>query len=80
MNADRRRRLSAVAEKATELRDILSAVKEEEEEARDNIPENLQESERYQAMDEACDIIDDAAVLCDELLEKLQEVEGVEVA
>lgn len=77
MNIERRRRLSTVAEKATELKDMLTAVREEEEEARDNMPENLQESERYQAMDEACDIISEAEDICDELADKLQEIDGV---
>lgn len=77
MNADRRRRLSSVVERITELKSILSDTREEEEEARDSMPDNLQGSDRYHTMEEACDTIDEAEDLCDELAEKLQEIDGV---
>lgn len=53
MNADRRRRLSSVVERITELKSILSDTREEEEEARDSMPDNLQGSDRYHTMEEA---------------------------
>ena len=44
-----------IAEQLSELREALEQVQFDEEDYRDNMPENLQNSERYQKADEACD-------------------------
>jgi hypothetical protein len=47
-------------EQLEELKAGLEYLMEEEEEYRDNIPENLQGSERYEKADEACSNLEDA--------------------
>lgn len=39
-------------------RSILEDVLSEEEDARDNIPESLQESDRYQVCEDSCDLLE----------------------
>lgn len=60
MNKVRRAALAALSEKLEEIEAALEELKEEEEEYRDNIPENLQGSERYEAADYAANEIDTA--------------------
>jgi len=60
MNKDRRKNLQAVIDAITEANETLETLKEEEEEYRDNMPENLQDSERYEKADAACDSLDEA--------------------
>ncbi|MCI6468167.1 MAG: hypothetical protein MSA90_22220 [Faecalicatena sp.] len=55
MNKVRRSKLEKIAEAITDLKEQLETLQEEEEEYRDNMPENLQGSERYEKADEACD-------------------------
>lgn len=55
MNRIRRSELEKIAEAITDLKEQLETLQEEEEEYRDNMPENLQGSERYEKADEACD-------------------------
>jgi DNA repair exonuclease SbcCD ATPase subunit len=60
MNKARRKLIEAVEGKLAELIEALSAIKGEEEEYRDNMPENLQASEKYEQADQACSALDDA--------------------
>lgn len=69
MNKQRRKTLNEIHEKIAEMRDVLEEVKDEEECYRDNMPENLQGSERYEKADAACDLLDDAIRLLEEALE-----------
>lgn len=55
MNAVRRKKLAIIMEELEELKGSVEELLEEEEEYRDNMPENLQGSERYEKADEACD-------------------------
>ena len=54
MNKVRRKNLQAIIDRLEELKGSLEDLQAEEEEYRDNIPENMQESERYEKADEAC--------------------------
>ena len=47
MNKQRRKALQNIYDKLVELRDELDNIKDEEECYRDNMPENLQNSEKY---------------------------------
>lgn len=60
MNKIRRKALNEIYDKLAELRDLLEEVKGEEEDYRDNIPENLQSSERYEKADDACGQLEEA--------------------
>lgn len=64
--------LSSWHETATSMREDLEALKSEEEEYRDNMPENMQQSERYSNADEAVNALDEAL---SELDDKLGELE-----
>ncbi len=48
MNKIRRKNLQSIIDQLEELKGSLEDLQAEEEEYRDNIPENMQESERYQ--------------------------------
>lgn len=64
--------VSAWHEEATQMREDLEALKNEEEEYRDNMPENMQGSERYSTADEAVNALEGAL---SELDDKLGEIE-----
>ena len=83
MNAQRRKDLDNVHTKLMEalmkleeVKNELEYVHEEEEEARDNMPESLQESERYQRMDEIVGIFEDSEWSIDDAVDTLEEVLG----
>lgn len=69
MNNPRRKALNNIIEKLEYLQADLEALKDEEDEYRDNIPENLQESQRYYDSEEASDNLDGALEAFDELIE-----------
>ena len=60
MNKARRKNIQDVVGQLEDLKSALEDVLHEEEEYRDNIPENLQGSERYEKADEACDTLSGA--------------------
>ena len=83
MNAQRRKDLDNVHTKLMEALGKLEEAKgelewvhEQEEEARDNMPESLQESERYQRMDEIVGIFEDSEWSIDDATNTLEEVLG----
>lgn len=67
------------------VRSILEDVLSEEEDARDNIPESLQESDRYQVCEESCDLLEQAIddlgneenTNIEDVLDTLAQIEGV---
>lgn len=77
MNKARRAILTKVCDSLVDLQEEVSGVRDEEEEAMENLPESLQGSERYEQMEEAVGVLDDANDLFDELMDKLQEIDGV---
>ncbi len=72
MNKQRRKTINEIYEKIAELRDWLEEVKDEEECYRDNMPENLQNSERYEIANEACDNLDYAMSSLDDALDYIE--------
>ena len=60
MNKERRKGLQAIHEKITDLRDELELLMGEEEDYRDNMPENLQGSEKYDRANDVCEMLDAA--------------------
>lgn len=60
MNAVRRKALLEIIGGIERLRSDLEDLMQEEEEYRDNMPENLQGSERYERADEAVTAMEDA--------------------
>ncbi len=72
MNKVRRKTLNEIYDKLANLRDLLDEVKGEEEEYRDNMPENLQNSERYYTAEDACDNLDNAISSLEEALDYVE--------
>lgn len=60
MNAIRRKRLQEIIDQLEALRESVDELKEEEEGYRNNMPENLQGSERYEKASDVCDNLEDA--------------------
>lgn len=54
MNKQRRKRIEEVTGKMRDLLTEIEEIRDEEEEYRDNIPDNLQGSERYEKAEEYC--------------------------
>ena len=73
MNRIRRKHLAELMGKMEEIIADLEALKEEEEDYRDNMPENLQGSERYEKADEACDSLDSAVSSIEDALSYIAE-------
>lgn len=72
MNKARRAELNRIINAIQELKNDLEVVHDEEEDAMDNMPESLQDSDRYYAMEEAVDSMDDALDELDEVIEFLE--------
>ena len=75
MNNTRRKELQKLLERIEDLKTDLESVKSEEEEYFENIPENLQSSERYDlsersitSMEDALSSLEDANQSIDEIL------------
>ena len=73
MNKERRKSLREIQSKLESLGQDLEALKDEEEEYRDNMPENLQESERYQRADEVGDLLQEALENLDNAYQQIEE-------
>ena len=56
MNKNRRKRIADLRERIDIIKNELEEVMEEEQDARDNLPNNLQDSEKAEKMDEAVSI------------------------
>lgn len=72
MNKARRKALDEVISKIEEAKELLENLQAEEEEYRDNMPENLQGSERYEAADAAVDNMSSAADALDEAISSIE--------
>ena len=73
MNRIRRKQLSDLIDKLYVIQADLEALKDEEEEYRDNMPENLQNSERYEKADTAVDNLDSALYSLEEMIGYIEE-------
>lgn len=72
MNKTRRKALDEVISKIEEAKELLENLQAEEEEYRDNMPENLQGSERYEAADAAVDNMSSAVDALDEAISSIE--------
>ena len=72
MNKARRKALDEVISKIEEAKELLENLQAEEEEYRDNMPENLQGSERYEAADAAVDNLSSAVDALDEAISSIE--------
>ncbi len=81
MNIKRRKKIALIisevtslSEKMESILDDLETIKSEEEECFENIPENLQDSERYTAAEEAVENLDSAYDTLQEAIDNLADV------
>ena len=72
MNRIRRKNLQSIIDQLEELKSSLEDLQSEEEEYRDNMPENLQGSERYELADAACDNLCDAVSNLEETISSIE--------
>lgn len=72
MNKMRRKQLDEVIAKIEEAKELLEVLQEEEEEYRDNMPENLQGSEKYERADEAVDNMSSAVDALEEAISYIE--------
>lgn len=72
MNNQRRKRLKEVIDLINQANSIIEEVKDEEEEALNNLPENLQDTERAESMQECIDQLEE---IYDDLTDRSTELE-----
>lgn len=73
MNKDRRKKIRPVADDLLERALlILNQAKDEEEEALFNLPENLEDSEKYKLMENAIEYLEDAIECIEEAQENIR--------
>lgn len=75
MNKARRKELNEVIKKIEDAKELLENIMCDEEEYRDNMPENLQSSEKYERADEACYSMQEAI---DQLEEAITNIESAQ--
>lgn len=74
MNKSRRDMLSRSIDRINEAKNLIDDVSIEEEMAMENMPENLQETERYTSMEENVENLQASSDLLDEVLEYIEEI------
>lgn len=73
MNNTRRKQIKNIISKLSDIKNEIDDIAVDEEDCLDNIPENLQESERYEKSEAALENLNDALDTVDELIEYLEE-------
>lgn len=73
MNKQRRKELAEVIRQIEVARALLEDIAGEEEDYKDNIPENLQTSDRYQQAENACTNMVEAGEALEDVICKLEE-------
>ena len=71
MNKERRKNLQTIIDRLEELKSDFESLVSEEEDYLDNIPENLQSSERYERAEEALSYLNDAYDSIDEVIDNI---------
>lgn len=75
MNKQRRKELDKILERIEEIKADLESIMCDEEEYRDNMPENLQGSERYELAEAACDAMQTALDSLDDAVSSIEEAQ-----
>lgn len=74
MNKARRNELTEVKNLIYDAYDKLESAKDDEEEYKDNIPENLQGGERYEAAEEAVYLMEECLDQLDRVIDSLSDI------
>lgn len=72
MNNIRRNKLAKLYEELETLKSLLEEIQADEQEAFDNIPENLEGTERYEKAEEAVDNLDAAVDALEDVLDYIE--------
>ena len=72
MNKQRRKDIDTIIQTLEEIREQIQFVLEEKQEYLDNIPENLQNSERYETAQTAVSELEEADGSIDDIIEHLE--------
>lgn len=72
MNKSRRKQIESVIGKLEEIKSEIDMIREEEQDCLWNMPENLQNSDRYQMSEEAVSNMEGAMDDLDEVIELLE--------
>lgn len=72
MNKARRKELNRAVELLEEAQSIIESCRDEEQEYMDNMPENLQESEKYYAAEEAVDNMNEVYDVIGEAIDSVE--------
>lgn len=73
MNNVRRKKLKDAVVLLNRASEIVSNARSQEEDCLDNMPENLQMSDRCESMENAVDCLDDAETSIDDAISKIEE-------
>ena len=73
MNNRRREKLKRAISKLGQSAEEISNIIDEEQDCLDNIPENLQASNRYENMEMVIDLLEDSVSSVESALEKIEE-------
>ena len=73
MNKEKRNDLNTAIESLERAKGIVGTVRNREQDCLDNIPENLEGSERYSTMESAIDSLDDAIDKIEEAQDSIDE-------
>ena len=76
MNNNRRKILKKAVLELDSLYDIISDVLSDEQDCLDNIPENLQGTERYEKMEDCVSLLDDVISSIDDARNNIEEIIG----
>ena len=76
MNNARRKAISSVIDKLRDLQEAVDAIRDEETEYRDNIPENLQTSEKYEIAEQTIENLGSAYDYIDEIVDFLEDAKA----
>lgn len=74
MNATRRKEIAGLSLELTSIRCRLETLRDEEQEFNNNLPDNLRESARANASDDALEALDEAVDMLEQLESSLDEV------
>lgn len=74
MNKQRRATLNQINDLIANVFEDLESCKDQEEEYRDNMPENLQGSERYEKAEDAVNMLEEALESLQQAMDNIQEV------
>ena len=77
MNKNRRKRIADLRERIDIIKNELEEVMEEEQDPRDNLPNNLQDSEKAEKMDDTIGSIEYAIGNLEETIENLDEAVSI---